>query len=108
MPLPALPRLAALLCPALLLVAGCGKAPETPATTAKSAAGATTAVAPAAGNGMEADLAKTVREQSDFYVFKTTADIPANLPWADGANLPEFADPKAKKGGTFTTFVTIV
>ena len=106
MPLPALPRLAALLCPALLLVAGCGKAPETPATTAKSAAGATTAVAPAAGDGMEADLAKTVREQSDFYVFKTTADIPANLPWTDGANLPEFADPKAKKGGTFTTFIS--
>jgi microcin C transport system substrate-binding protein len=39
-------------------------------------------------------------EHSDFFRFKTPADIPANLVWEDGMDLPEFASPKATKGGT--------
>ena len=54
---------------------------------------------------MEAELAKTIKEQSDFYVFKTPADLPAGLKWENGADLPEFANPNAKKGGTFNYFI---
>ncbi len=35
-----------------------------------------------------------------FFSFKTPADIPENLNWEDGSDLPEFASPNAKKGGT--------
>jgi microcin C transport system substrate-binding protein len=75
----------------LTLLAGCGK---------KAAP-----VADANLPDMEADLARTLLEQRDFYVFKTPADLPANLPWQDGSDLPEFADPNAKKGGTFNYFI---
>jgi len=36
----------------------------------------------------------------EFFHFKTPADIPANLHWYDGMDLPEFSDPTAKRGGT--------
>lgn len=36
----------------------------------------------------------------EFFHFKTPADIPANLKWEDGMELPEFASPEAKRGGT--------
>ncbi len=58
--------------------------------------------------GMEADLKRTVEEQSDFYVFKTIADFEsetARLEWEDGGDLPEFADVNAKKGGTLDFFI---
>jgi len=41
----------------------------------------------------------------EFFHFKTTADIPANLTWEDGSDLPEFADPAAKKGGTLNYYI---
>jgi microcin C transport system substrate-binding protein len=41
----------------------------------------------------------------DFFHFKTAADIPANLEWDDGSDLPEFADPAAKKGGTLNYYI---
>ena len=58
--------------------------------------------------GMEADLERTVEEQPDFYVFKTAADFETEtvaLTWEDGSDLPEFADPNAKKGGTADSYM---
>ncbi len=98
-------RFAALAFPAalagLLLAGGCGK----PASTSPSAPAASSPAASTAG-AMEADLARTIKEQPDFYVFKTPADLPADLKWENGADLPEFADPNAKKGGTFNYYIT--
>jgi microcin C transport system substrate-binding protein len=36
----------------------------------------------------------------DFYRFKSLADLPADLVWENGAELPEIGSPEAKKGGT--------
>ena len=83
------------------LFSACNKTPETSTTTSPT----TTAGTAPASAPMEADLAQTIKAQSDFYVFKTAADVPANLTWENGANLPEFADPAAKKGGTFSYFI---
>lgn len=41
----------------------------------------------------------------DFFKFKTPADIPTHLKWDDGMDLPEFAAPEAKRGGTFNYWV---
>jgi len=75
-------------------LSGCGK-------KADSGAAKVDATAP----DMEADLAQTIKAQPDFYHFKTIADLPTNLVWEDGQDLPEFADPNAKKGGTFNFFI---
>lgn len=37
----------------------------------------------------------------DFFQFKTHADLPADLDWVDGMDLPELGSPLAKKGGTY-------
>lgn len=77
----------------ILLLSGCGKrdAAEMPP--------------PPGWIGMEADLARTLAEQADFYVFKTPGDLPANLVWQHGEGVPEFANIHAPKGGTFTYFI---
>lgn len=85
------------------VVAGCGQK-QSADSAANPAASAPEPGAPAAPD-MEADLAKTLKEQADFYHFKTPADIPANLAWQNGQDLPEFSDPKAKKGGTFNYYI---
>ncbi|NQV65138.1 MAG: ABC transporter substrate-binding protein, partial [SAR86 cluster bacterium] len=36
----------------------------------------------------------------DFFSFKTLADLPADLDWQDGMNLPEIGSDQAIKGGT--------
>jgi len=36
----------------------------------------------------------------DFFHFATPADLPADLVWHDGHDVPEFAAPEAKRGGT--------
>lgn len=41
----------------------------------------------------------------DYFSFKTPADLPADLVWADGMDEPEDSDPAAKKGGVFRYFV---
>ena len=82
----------------LLLTAGCG--PSAPKDGAAPAA----AVAPTAA-AMEADLKATLTAEPDFYVFKPLAELPADLAWQDGAALPEFADPKARKGGTLNYYI---
>jgi microcin C transport system substrate-binding protein len=73
---------------------------DKPAADAKPAA--------AAFPGMEADLQRTLKEQSDFYHFKTLADFANDtkgLTWEDGSESPEFSDPNAKKGGTLNEYV---
>ncbi|TNE37631.1 MAG: ABC transporter substrate-binding protein [Alphaproteobacteria bacterium] len=37
----------------------------------------------------------------DFFMFKTPADIPADLVWQNGMDEPELGSPDAKKGGTW-------
>ena len=37
---------------------------------------------------------------SDFFTFKTLADMPADLEWQSGESLPEMGSPQARKGGT--------
>ena len=36
----------------------------------------------------------------DFFIFKSLADLPPDLNWESGADLPEIGSPEAKKGGT--------
>ena len=36
----------------------------------------------------------------DFFTFKSLADLPTQLTWEDGLDLPDIGSPKAKKGGT--------
>jgi microcin C transport system substrate-binding protein len=40
-----------------------------------------------------------------FFRFATPADIPGDLDWEDGSDLPDFGSPEAKKGGTFYTWI---
>ena len=40
----------------------------------------------------------------DFFIFATPADLPKDLVWQDGHDVPEFADPAAKRGGTLTVW----
>ncbi len=80
-----------------LALAGCGGSKDTAAASAAT----TDPDAP----DMEANLAKTVAEQSDFYLRKPVSAIPADLTWQDGADVPEFADPAAKKGGSFYYYI---
>jgi microcin C transport system substrate-binding protein len=85
------------------LLVGCGKkGGEAPAAAAAPSGG------PAAFPGMEADLQRTLKEQSSFYVFKTPADFEKDtrgLTWDDASDLPEFADVDAKKGGTLRLWI---
>ncbi len=76
-----------------LMLSGCGKSDD--ATAADTAAMV-----------MEAELAATVAEQSDFYHRAPIGDLPADLPWQDGSDLPEFADPNAIKGGSYYGFIS--
>lgn len=41
----------------------------------------------------------------DFFIFATPADLPKDLVWQDGHDVPEFADPAAKRGGTLHAFI---
>src|SRR4051812_6072064 len=76
------------------VVGGCGRQDSSPATGKSAGAGP-----------MAADLAATFAREKDFYVFKTATDLPAGLKWENGSDLPEFADPTAKTGGTFNYFI---
>lgn len=89
---------------ALLTLAGCSK--SGPGGNASG----TSAPAPgaAAWPGMEADLARTVKAEPNYYVFKSAADFDRDsqgLKWDDASDLPAFADPNAKKGGTLTEWI---
>jgi microcin C transport system substrate-binding protein len=41
------------------------------------------------------------KSKPEFFQWKTPADLPTDLTWENGADVPEFGDPEAKKGGTF-------
>ncbi|MDA0813819.1 MAG: extracellular solute-binding protein [Verrucomicrobia bacterium] len=41
------------------------------------------------------------KSKPEFFQWKTPDDLPADLKWENGADVPEFGDPAAKKGGTF-------
>lgn len=81
----------------LLLLSACGS--KEPSAAAQAEAAAAAAV-------MEADLAATLAAQPEFYRLRTIAELPADLTWEDGADLPEFADLNAKPGGTLRSFIT--
>ena len=41
------------------------------------------------------------RRYPEFFRFASPADLPQNLPWQDGADVPELGSPDAIKGGTY-------
>ncbi len=45
------------------------------------------------------------RSHPKLVTFATPADLPKDLVWHDGAGVPEFADPNAKRGGTLNYFI---
>lgn len=92
---------------ASMLTYGCGRS-ERDAASRGEAPAQTESSAAAAFPGMEADLARTLKEQADFYVFKTAEDFAAetkDLKWEDGSENPEFADINAPKGGTMRIWI---
>lgn len=48
----------------------------------------------------EIDQRTAAGEFQKFFQFKTPADVPADLLWEDGSDLPDIGSPNAKKGGT--------
>ncbi len=45
------------------------------------------------------------KSKPDFFQWKTPADLPSDLKWENGGDLPEMGDPAAKKGGTFHDYI---
>ena len=45
-------------------------------------------------------------EHPDFFRFAKPADLPKDLVWQDGSAQPEFADPRAVRGGVLRQFTT--
>jgi microcin C transport system substrate-binding protein len=45
------------------------------------------------------------KAHSDVFHFATPADLPKNLVWHDGHDVPEFSAPDAKRGGTFNFWI---
>jgi len=53
-----------------------------------------------------AEVEQYYQDHADFFRVATPADIPTNLVWEDGSDLPEIGDPRAKKGGTRYASIT--
>ena len=47
------------------------------------------------------EVAAFFKSQPERFKWKTAADVPADLQWQNGVDLPEMGDPEATKGGTF-------
>ncbi len=103
------PALAAVL--GALLLAGCGeRAPQFPPHDNTAEVEAYYRTFKRVPPELQARLASgaITREQFDaameavplFFSFKTPDDLPDDLVWEDGMDLPEFASPEARKGGT--------
>ena len=52
-----------------------------------------------------AEVEAFYKAHADFFTFAKPADLPANLEWKDGHEVPEFAAPEAKRGGTLQGFI---
>lgn len=82
---------------AAALLAACGGEPQRDAET---------------GTGGDVAVRDVTPEVEAFYAanpelitFATPADIPADLVWEDGMDLPEIGSPEAKKGGTYYEYL---
>jgi len=53
----------------------------------------------------EIDRRSAAGEFPKFFRFATPEDLPADLAWEDGMDLPDLGSPEAKKGGTFYYFI---
>jgi microcin C transport system substrate-binding protein len=53
----------------------------------------------------EVDRRTAAGEFPKFFRVASPDDIPADLAWEDGMDLPEFASPEAKKGGTLRYYI---
>jgi microcin C transport system substrate-binding protein len=53
----------------------------------------------------EVDRRSAAGEFPKFFRYASPADLPADLVWEDGMDLPEIGSPEAKKGGTFSYFI---
>lgn len=60
-----------------------------------------TAVTAGSGSSIDAEVQAYYAANPDFFQFKTLADIPADLVWQNGDELPDIGSPNAKKGGTY-------
>ena len=76
-----------------LLLTGC------PAKKNDSAAANASDAAAAPDNS--AEVQAYFAAHPNFFVVKTPADLPADLAWQDGSDLPELGSPERKRGGTF-------
>ena len=70
------------------VLAACGG--DTPSTGAPADASA----------NISADVQAWYAARPELISFKTAADIPADLVWEDGMDLPDIGSPEATKGGT--------
>lgn len=61
------------------------------------------------GNFPEIDNTQEVADfyasHPDLFTFATPADIPTDLVWDDGMDLPEIGSPEAEKGGTYYEYI---
>ena len=73
---------------AIALLSGCGED------------GANEAASTEAAPDNTAEVLAAYAANPDFYTFATLEDLPQDLTWEDGEDLPEVGSPQAKKGGT--------
>ena len=94
---------AAVLCVALL--ASCGNPEESSSRKGegRSDVGTPRELGPVTLNSVE-EVKAFYEADPEFFMIKTTADIPKDLKWNDGSDEQAFGSPKAKRGGTFNYF----
>lgn len=73
---------------------GCGPKEKPSATSANLP------TPPAARSAPNPEAQAYYKAHPNFFIFTTPADLPADLDWKDGNELPAFASPDAKRGGT--------
>src|SRR5450631_1913726 len=52
-----------------------------------------------------AEVEAYYKAHADFFTFAKPADLPSGLAWQDGHDVPEFAAPEAKRGGTLQGYI---
>lgn len=53
----------------------------------------------------ELDHVRARLAKPEFFTFATPGDLPGGLVWENGLSEPEIGDPRAKKGGTFHSYI---